>query len=101
VHGGIIPGFHNAEHKQAFCVARDRWLAAGGPRRCTAQAEHGGRCGGWALRGLDYCPHHAPVSVRRERRLRMLRRPETAKQAARAQRREQARLQRIPWMRDR
>jgi len=44
---------------------------------------------------------HAPNDVRRARRLRLLSRPLTAKQAARALRREQARLQRVAWKRDR
>jgi hypothetical protein len=99
--GGIIPGIHDEAHALAFFAGRDRFLAAGGPRRCSAFAKHGGKCGGWALRGCPYCVLHAPNEVRRARRLLLLSRPLTAKQAARALRREQARLQRIAWKKDR
>ena len=40
---------------------------------------------------------HAPVPVRRERRLRLLARPKSAEQAARSVIREQARMQRVAW----
>jgi hypothetical protein len=101
MHGGIIPGNHDEDHARKFFAGRDAFLAAGGPRRCSALAKHGGKCGGWALRGCPYCVLHAPNDVRRARRLRLLSRPLTAKQAARALRREQARLQRVAWKRDR
>jgi hypothetical protein len=101
MHGGIIPGIHDEDHARKFFAGRDAFLAAGGPRRCSALAKHGGKCGGWALRGCPYCVLHAPNDVRRARRLRLLSRPLTAKQAARALRREQARLQRVAWKRDR
>ena len=97
MHGGIIPGLRDEAHAAAFFAGRDRFLAAGGTRRCTALAKHGGKCGGWALRGHEQCAIHAPVPVRQERRKRLLSRPRTPKQAARARRREQARVQRIIW----
>lgn len=99
--GGIIPGLHSVEHAAAFFAAAERYRLAGGPPRCTSRAKHGGNCRALALRGYPYCAIHAPVSVRRERRLRLLRHPKTAAQAARALVREQARLQRIAWKADR
>lgn len=99
--GGIIPGIHDADHASAFFAGRDRFLAAGGPRRCSSLAKHGGKCGAWALRGHEQCVIHVSVPVRRERRLRLLTRPKSAKQAARALVREQARLVRVGWKADR
>lgn len=98
---GIIPGYHSEEHRIAFESARDRWLAAGGPRRCASHRKDGNKCGGWALRGHEYCTHHVANSVQQARRLRLLSRPKTRKQAERARRREQARLQRAIWTADR
>ncbi len=99
--GWIIPGIHSDAHRRAFFAGRDRYLAAGGPRKCAAHAKHGRRCGGWALRGEGYCSHHASNAVRRARRLALLRRPISAAQADRLKRRESARLQRVLWKRDR
>jgi hypothetical protein len=99
--GGIIPGFHSEDHRAAFVAARDRWLAAGGPQRCSASAKHGGPCGAIALRGHKQCRHHVANPVRRARRLLHLTHPVTAKQAARALVREQARLVRVGWKTDR
>jgi hypothetical protein len=101
MHGGIIPGIHDERHAAAFFAGRDRFLSAGGPRRCSALNKAGNPCRAWALAGHPQCAHHAPSEVRRERRLRLLRRPNTPKQAAGALRREQARLQRIAWKADR
>jgi hypothetical protein len=101
VHGGIIPGIHDEAHALAFFAGRDRFLAAGGPRRCSALAKHGGKCGAWALHGHAQCIHHVANPIRRERRLRLLHRPKSAAQLARALRREQARLQRVAWREDR
>jgi hypothetical protein len=101
LYGGIIPGFHSPAHELAFYTARNRWLAAGGPLRCSATAKHGGKCNTIALRGYKYCRWHVASSVRRARALQQLRHPATAKQAARTVRREHARLQRIAWKNDR
>ena len=98
---GLIPGFHNPDHRRAFDLGRGAFLAAGGPRRCASRTKAGLACGGWALRGEDYCAHHAPVPVRQARRLRLLSRPGTAAQANRAVRREHARVQRVIWQADR
>lgn len=98
---GIIPGFHDAAHRQAFMAGRAAFQARGGQRRCVSGAKHGGRCGGWALRGQDQCRFHAPVAVRRALRLRQLFRPRSMSQAKRAAGRERARIQRIVWKRDR
>jgi hypothetical protein len=98
---GLITGFHTDAHRRAFEAGRDAFLAAGGPRRCASRTKSGRPCGGWALRGQTYCTHHAPVSVRRARRLRLLSHPKTAAQAARALLREGARVQRVTWTRDR
>lgn len=98
---GLIPGFHSEEHRAAFCAARDRWLAAGGPLRCASRAKHGGPCRGWALRGHRYCSHHAANDVQRARRLLLLTRPKTPEQAMQARRRESARVQRLVWARNR
>ena len=99
--GGIIPGLHDAEHAAAFFAGRARLLARGGPPRCNSLNRHGGKCGAWALKGHPFCVIHAPVPVRRERRLSLLRHPKTAKQLTSALIREQARLQRVAWKVDR
>ena len=80
-----------------------RFLAAGGPRKCGAMAKHGGLCRGWALAGhsLPQCLHHSSNEASRERRARLLARPKSPEQAARALRRERARVQRATWRRDR
>ena len=100
-YSGLRPGFHDERHRAAFVAARTRWLAAGGQARCKSRAKHGGRCGGWALRGAEYCLHHAPNAVRRERRERLLARPKRPEQADRTRRRESARVQRVAWRFDR
>jgi len=98
---GLIPGFHDPDHRRAFELGRGAFLAAGGPRRCASRTKARQACGGWALRGEDYCTHHAPVPVRQARRLRLLSCPRTAAQANRAVRREHARVQRVIWKADR
>jgi hypothetical protein len=98
---GLIPGFHDETHRAAFETARSRFLAAGGPRRCSARTKGDALCQGWALRGHEHCAHHAPNDVRRARRLRLLSQPKTAAQADRARRRERARIQRVIWRQDR
>ncbi len=98
-YGSLRPGRHEKQH--LFEEGRARWLAAGGPRRCRSRNKSGNPCGGWALKGCDYCTHHAPNDVRRARRLRLLSRPRTEAQADRLRRREHARVQRTIWKRDR
>jgi hypothetical protein len=98
---GLIPGFHNEKHREAFVAARTLWLAAGGPPKCASRVKSGNACKGWAMHGYAFCRHHLPRSAQQERRRRLLTRPKTAEQGERARRREAARLQRIIWSQNR
>ena len=101
MHGGIVPGIHDTEHAALFFAGRDRFLASGGPLRCSSLAKHGGKCGAWALRGHAQCIIHVSVKVRRERRRLMLTRPKSAAQLAKSLAKENARLVRVGWKTDR
>jgi hypothetical protein len=98
---GITPGFHNEDHRKALALGRTRYLAAGGHPKCRALAKSGQPCRRWALRGEQFCSHHASPQAQRERRERLLLRPKTRAQAERAARKEAARVQRVVWRRDR
>jgi hypothetical protein len=97
----FIPGLRNEQQRRAFFAGLQAFRAAGGPALCQANKKGGAPCRRWALKGHQYCPHHASPQVKRERRQRLLLRPKTRAQAGRAARREAARLQRIIWKTDR
>ena len=101
MHALLNRGFADDNHRRAFMAATYAWLAAGGPRRCIALTKQRKKCEGWAMRGCDYCSHHARGPVQEARRLRLLTRPATPKQAAYAKRREHRRIMQRLWKHNR